>query len=130
MSDAEFLERIASYMGRDDYRDRLRAIASRLTAPEPSVTALWCSLDIVAHEMDQGIYRDDAPDLIRKAALWIKDVRLTPPEPSVDAAYVRLSTAKVDRTQEVIESVLFVDYDSEGNAVGIEVLTRGIESTL
>ena len=54
--------------------------------------------------------------------------RLT--SPSVEAAYVRLAHGEVERTEEIIESVLFVDYDSKGNAIGIEILARGIESTL
>ena len=41
---------------------------------------------------------------------------------SLEAAYVRLSQQKVSRTDELIESVLLLDFDEDGAVVGIEIL--------
>lgn len=41
---------------------------------------------------------------------------------TLEAAYVRVSENQVARTEELIESVLLVDYDHDGNLVGIEIL--------
>lgn len=41
---------------------------------------------------------------------------------SLDAAYLRLSRAKVARTDEVLEELLLADYDAKGRLVGIEIL--------
>jgi len=40
----------------------------------------------------------------------------------LEALYISLSERKVARTEEVVEDVLLVDYDSRGNVVGIEIL--------
>ena len=49
---------------------------------------------------------------------------------SLVAAYVQLSTAKSARTEEVIESILLVDFDSDDNVVGIEILAPMKEALL
>jgi uncharacterized protein YuzE len=41
---------------------------------------------------------------------------------TLEAAYVQLSDAKVVRTDEVIKSVLLVDFDANDAVVGIEIL--------
>jgi len=41
---------------------------------------------------------------------------------TIEAVYIRLSNAKVARTEEVSESILLADYDARGRLVGIEVL--------
>lgn len=41
---------------------------------------------------------------------------------SLDAAYIQVSAAKVARTEEKIPSVFLVDYDSNDQLVGIEIL--------
>jgi uncharacterized protein YuzE len=41
---------------------------------------------------------------------------------SLEVAYLQLSEAKVSRTQELIESVLLIDLDSNDHLVGIEIL--------
>ena len=38
------------------------------------------------------------------------------------AAYIRISGNQVARTEELIQSVLLVDFDHDGNLVGIEIL--------
>lgn len=43
-------------------------------------------------------------------------------DPSADAAYFEISSASVERTEE-IEPGINADYDSEGHLVGIEVLS-------
>jgi uncharacterized protein YuzE len=43
-------------------------------------------------------------------------------DPTADAAYFEISSAKVDRTEE-IEPGINADYDAEGRLVGIEVLS-------
>ena len=43
-------------------------------------------------------------------------------DPTADAAYFEISSAKVDRTEE-IEAGINADYDAEGRLVGIEVLS-------
>ena len=43
-------------------------------------------------------------------------------DPTADAAYFEISSAKVDRTEE-IEHGINADYDAEGRLVGIEVLS-------
>jgi len=41
---------------------------------------------------------------------------------TLEAAYLRLSDNQVVRTEELIESVLLVDYDHNGGLIGIEIL--------
>ena len=41
---------------------------------------------------------------------------------TIEAAYVRLSRAKVAKTTEVVEDILMADYSASGALVGIEVL--------
>ena len=41
---------------------------------------------------------------------------------TLEAAYIRISENQVDRTEELIESVLLLDYDHDGRVVGIEIL--------
>jgi uncharacterized protein YuzE len=41
---------------------------------------------------------------------------------TLEAAYVQLSGARAVRTEEVIKSVLLVDYDADNGLVGIEIL--------
>jgi uncharacterized protein YuzE len=41
---------------------------------------------------------------------------------TLEAAYVQLSDGKVARTDEVIKSVMLVDYDADNFVVGIEIL--------
>ena len=41
---------------------------------------------------------------------------------TLEAAYISLSNAKVDRTQEILEDILLADYASNGKLVGIEIL--------
>jgi uncharacterized protein YuzE len=43
-------------------------------------------------------------------------------DPTADAAYFEISSAAVERTEE-IESGINADYDAEGHLVGIEVLS-------
>jgi uncharacterized protein YuzE len=43
-------------------------------------------------------------------------------DPMADAAYFEISSAPVERTEE-IESGINADYDAEGHLVGIEVLS-------
>ena len=43
-------------------------------------------------------------------------------DPTADAAYFEISSAQVERTEE-IEAGINADYDSEGHLVGIEVLS-------
>lgn len=42
----------------------------------------------------------------------------------IEALYVDMNTTKhkVARTEEIVPGVLMVDYDSQGNATGIEIL--------
>jgi uncharacterized protein YuzE len=44
------------------------------------------------------------------------------PDGSLEAAYVYLSHEQVVRTEELVESVLMVDYDANDQIVGIEIL--------
>jgi uncharacterized protein YuzE len=41
---------------------------------------------------------------------------------TLEAAYVQLSKSKVARTEEVLKSVMLVDYDADNEIVGIEIL--------
>ncbi|HVA50180.1 MAG TPA: DUF2283 domain-containing protein [Pirellulales bacterium] len=41
---------------------------------------------------------------------------------SLQAAYLRISDKQVARTEEVVESVLLIDFDHDGQLVGIEIL--------
>lgn len=41
---------------------------------------------------------------------------------TLDAAYVAVSQEKVARSEEIIESVLILDFDSAGGLVGVEIL--------
>lgn len=53
-------------------------------------------------------------------------------DPTADAAYFEISSAPVDRTEE-IEPGINADYDNEGRLVGIEVLSvskRSMSETL
>ena len=42
---------------------------------------------------------------------------------TLEAAYIRLKDGKVARTEEVIEDVLLVDYNSRRDILGIEILS-------
>jgi len=53
-------------------------------------------------------------------------------DPAADAAYFEISSAQVERTEE-IEPGINADYDAQGHLVGIEVLSvskRKISETL
>jgi uncharacterized protein YuzE len=41
---------------------------------------------------------------------------------TLEAAYLRISENQVARTEELVESVLMVDFDRDGDPVGIEIL--------